>query len=152
MFLYFSFFLAFQSNVFTIPIGSTTTIVKTLTDTTVQIGSGEKKMSLSSSDEKFQEYEVLQTLKLDGKDYTVTKIAPYAFCESKIYKVILPPTIEFIGEGCFSESYLQEIDLSQTLVTKLPQYCFYKCKYLKNVVLPLDLVKIGKFAFGIIRL
>lgn len=57
--------------------------------------------------------------------------------------------LERIGEGAFSESSIQSIDLSNTKLLKIESRTFLDCNNLSSIVLPVSLGHIGSEAFSI---
>ena len=85
---------------------------------------------------------------IDG--YTVTKIASRAFEGHKCFDVILPKTIEYIGEGAFAycENLLEVEGIEKcTNLKEIQQQTFRGCHRLDGILLPEGLEKIGKMAF-----
>ena len=85
---------------------------------------------------------------IDG--YTVTKIASRAFEGHKCFEVILPKTIEYIGEGAFA--YCENLFAVEgiekcTNLKEIQQQTFRVCIHLSDISLPEGLEKIGDFAF-----
>ena len=58
----------------------------------------------------------------------------------------LMDTVAYLGEYAFAESGIRSITIGQ-LVTEVPAYAFYKCKYLTDVSLPATITSIGDHAF-----
>ncbi|MBP5455902.1 MAG: leucine-rich repeat protein [Paludibacteraceae bacterium] len=84
----------------------------------------------------------------DGKSYKVVKINDYAFAKKKkLKKVVLPDTIECIGDYAFSESSLTEIEVP-TSVKLIKKYAFDDCSQLTKVTLLEGLENIEKSAFS----
>ena len=84
----------------------------------------------------------------DGKAYRVVKIKEYAFAKSKkLGKVVLPDTVEFIGDYAFSESSLTEIVIPSS-VKEIRNAAFDDCKQLVKVTLSEGLEKLGAGAFS----
>lgn len=76
-------------------------------------------------------------------------IADYAFYDCpNLTAVTLPAGLTTLGKGAFANcKRLTTIDLSQTLVTEIPEGCFAGCTSLRQIILPPDLMKIGREAF-----
>lgn len=84
----------------------------------------------------------------DGKSYKVVKINNYAFAKKKkLQKVVLPDTLECIGDYAFSESSLTEIEIPSS-VKLIKKLAFDDCKQLTKVTLSNGLEDIEKSAFS----
>ncbi len=84
----------------------------------------------------------------DGKTYKVVKIKEYAFAKSKkLQKVVLPDSVESIGDYAFSESSLTEIVIPGS-VKEIKPVAFDDCKNLVKVTLSEGLEKLSKDAFS----
>ena len=78
---------------------------------------------------------------------TVTEIAPYAFANSSLTKVVLGNAVAEIGKYAFYNSAITEVDFGNAVVTEIAEGTFYGSK-LTNVTLPVDVTKIGNSAFA----
>ena len=82
----------------------------------------------------------------------ITSIGNYAFYGAGLYTMILPSSLQSLGEEAFnSNSYLYYADLSKcSLLTNIPDRAFYSCKSLSYVILNSgDAAKtIGQYAFA----
>ena len=82
---------------------------------------------------------------IDGK--IVTKLGDYAFSNSKIRKVVMPNTINELGDYCFESSHnLSEVVFSNDL-TKISNNCFNGCCSLIAIDIPDNITEIGYNAF-----
>ena len=78
----------------------------------------------------------------------VVTIAPYAFAGTKIlFGVTLPEGMTVLGEYAFAESGIMEIDLPQAL-ERIEEGTFYRCKNLKTIHIPDNVIHIGPRAFA----
>lgn len=85
---------------------------------------------------------------LDMGDVKLTEI-PYQFFYGKkvVKKIILPTTLETIGESAFYEcSDLTQVVFPSSLKT-INRYSFYRCTSLQQVVLPEGLTSMGEQTF-----
>ena len=65
----------------------------------------------------------------------VQEIGQDTFANSGLDKLILPSSMNKIGESCFSQCiYLTSVDISRSGILELPANVFFNCKQLKNVV------------------
>lgn len=79
--------------------------------------------------------------------FGVTRIATGAFARTALVCIMLPKTVQIIGNGAFSDcDCLETIELSQG-ITSIEQYAFYGCKKLKTITLPASLRSIGRNTF-----
>ena len=88
-----------------------------------------------------------ETISVDGVDYTVTAIGPYAFFYTKgLTSVSIPETVESIGTYAFCYSIIEEVNLPSKIKVLEP-YVFSDCNDLKVVTLPegLETIKEGAF-------
>lgn len=77
---------------------------------------------------------------------SVTEIAPYAFAGSKVESLVIPATVEKIGEGAFKNSALAAITL-QANITSVEKDTFSGSK-LTAITLPSSVEYIGSRAFA----
>ena len=78
---------------------------------------------------------------------SVTEIPDGLFRNSKLESIILPESIEIIGNHAFDTCwYLKNLELSPNL-TDIGDYAFYYCHYLPSIALPVPLSSIGEQAF-----
>lgn len=76
----------------------------------------------------------------------IQKIGNYAFTETGIIQISLPPTVTEIGEGSFQDSTIQKIELSER-VKKIDAYAFTGCSNLKIIDLPDNICDVEAEAF-----
>lgn len=76
-----------------------------------------------------------------------TTLGDHVFKECPLATVTFPNTLNSIREYAFESTYLNNVDLSNTHITKLPEGCFYNCGQLSDVKLPIGFTSIGKKAF-----
>ena len=91
---------------------------------------------------------ILEKVKYNGKEYTVTGIGEKAFyrCE-KVTAVTLPNTITSIGELAFYDCLALSKIVIPASVTNIDKYAFWLCLNLLNVELPTTVETIGENAF-----
>ena len=77
----------------------------------------------------------------------ISKFGDYAFAQSIIRKISIPNSLRSIGIHCFEQSYLEEINLSQTNITEIPSFAFASCSKLKQIKLPIMLEIIQNSSF-----
>lgn len=68
-----------------------------------------------------------------------TTLGDHVFKNCPLTSFTFPSTLSSIKEYAFEGSRLTSADLSKTKLQYLPNGCFYNCKYLKEVKLPLNL-------------
>ena len=78
---------------------------------------------------------------------SVEELEDSAFICSTFDTLTLPPSVKKIGKYCFSNSDIKSIDLSQTQITDLPDYCFSETETLEQVSLPNTIQSIGDGVF-----
>ena len=135
------------------------------------------KLIIGKSDEKSDEFDVVVFACRDIENVTipsnVKKIAPFAFSESSIEKVVIPPHVTHICEGAFlfcemlqnveipANSELQiiekeafsDVSIESIFIPKhvksIGEESFYSCKNLQHVIIPInsELQTIEKRAF-----
>ena len=83
----------------------------------------------------------------DGHEYNVVGIGDSAFSDSYGYQtVIIPETVEYIGEWAFCDSNLERIDMPDS-ITEIKRYAFKDCRRLKSVRVSCNLVSIEEGVF-----
>ena len=76
-------------------------------------------------------------------------ISHYAFQYTSFTTIKIPASVTTIETSAFSSSKLTEVIFEEpSSLTKIPNSCFYSCKSLVKVVLPLSIQEIGGAAFG----
>ncbi len=75
----------------------------------------------------------------------ITSLCDNAFKKAPVLEIILPDTMKDLGEGAFRESTLMKIKIPDG-ITGLPDWAFYRCKYLQEIELPESLETIGEYA------
>lgn len=76
-----------------------------------------------------------------------TTLGHHVFKNCPLAAVTFPTTLTSIGEYAFEKTNLKKVDLSNTLITSLPNGSFYNCQQLNDVKLPIALTDIGERAF-----
>ncbi|MBP3253546.1 MAG: leucine-rich repeat domain-containing protein [Bacteroidales bacterium] len=82
----------------------------------------------------------------------LTKIGPNANGEvfrncSSLTSITIPSTVEKIGQGCFRETKIETLDLSETKLTEISSHLLNGQKSVTTVKLPLTVTQIGQQAF-----
>ena len=86
----------------------------------------------------------------EGKEFPIIRIKDNAFeNNTKITKVIIPDSIEELGNNIFSRcSSLEEVVFDGiSKITKIPTNTFYKCTSLKDITIPTTVKIIEDYAF-----
>ena len=83
---------------------------------------------------------------------TVEELEKSAFICSTFDTLTLPPSVKKIGSYCFAASDIKEIDLSQTSITEVPNYCYYETSTLEQISLPDTVKSFGESAFSGLQL
>ncbi len=81
-------------------------------------------------------------------DTPITQISSEAFKDCvNISEIIIPNTVEIIGDGAFRGCYnLESVNIPDS-VTNIEENLFYGCKKLKNITIPTGVTSIGDSAF-----
>lgn len=92
--------------------------------------------------------DVPSSVELNGKKYTVTKIAERGFSGFKSLKSVnLPETLTAFGGGAFENCVsLESMDVPEG-VWLLDVWSFYECRGLKSVTIPKSVTEIGDMCF-----
>ena len=77
----------------------------------------------------------------------VVHIGRYAFKDSAVNKVVLPPSVKTIEYGAFYYCKMEEIILPTELEV-IDNEAFNSCRNLKSVSIPHSVKRIGRFAFA----
>ena len=107
-------------------------------------GSNTMSSSLVSAYTKYKSY--VKTIVFKGN---ITSIPSNAFKSMyNLESVTIPKQVKTIGtsafEGC---NTLVRIDMSESAITSIPNYCFNGCSSLSEIILPQGLSSIGNYAF-----
>ena len=87
------------------------------------------------------------TVNYRGKTYTVVSIGKYAFSNSFVSNVSIPPTVTSIGIDAFWNCRrLYSVSIPNS-VTEIENGAFYSCTVLRNITLPEGLTTIRKSVF-----
>lgn len=118
-----------------------------MTDSTVSVGL--RDAAYCAWNPLGKSIEIPSTVKIQGKMYTVVKIADGAFeYGSELESFDFPPTITSIGSGAFKYcSKLTEIKIPSG-VTTIEEETFMECKNLKHVEIPESVTFIDDRAFA----
>lgn len=77
------------------------------------------------------------------------RIGRCAFLYSGLRKMVLPPSVEYVGSWAFDHNtHLTFVDLSSTKIKTLGHFIFYGCKRLTDIVLPNGLETILQDCLG----
>ena len=112
---------------------------------TVQVGDG---LSAAIDTLTASGVTIPEKVELNGKTFTVTKLANYAFngCAS-ITNLQIPESVTSLGiylcNGCSS---LKSVNIPSS-VTVIPNHCFYECVRLNSIDFPIGLKTIDGYAF-----
>ena len=72
----------------------------------------------------------------------------FAFAKSSIRTIFIPRSVSSIEDSAFSDSNLEEVVFEEpSIITKIPDSCFFHCLSLKKVILPSTITEIGGGAF-----
>ena len=80
---------------------------------------------------------------------TVTEIAEYAFyCNDNIKNIIIPESVQTLGEGAFGDcSKLETVKIQGDMLKSIGTHCFRSCSVLSVIRIPASLEQIGAYAF-----
>lgn len=112
---------------------------------TVQVGDG---LSAAIDTLTASGVTIPEKVELNGKTFTVTKLANYAFNEcASITNLQIPESVTSLGiylcNGCSS---LKSVNIPSS-VTVIPNHCFYECVSLRTIDFPEGLKTIDGYAF-----
>lgn len=107
-----------------------------------------KKQENEFNNNQVKTVNIPATVTYNSQEYTVTKIADYAFQNSNDLKeVIIPNTVTEVGKNAFQScGKLEEVDLGEG-VTAIGDSAFYNCQKINSVSLPETCTSIGSHAF-----
>ncbi len=131
-----------------------------LEDECVAVGFTEEALQ----DKTITEIIIPEEVEIEGVTYTVTAIAPKGFYELQCpgtspegkshlvactgtVKMVLPETIEEIGEEAFKDAHISTINFPSSLTT-LGRACFNGCLLTNDIVIPGGVNEIGEDAFA----
>lgn len=79
-------------------------------------------------------------------------IGTYAFYKCTnlrlLDKAALPASVNKLGVYAFAECSNIQIDISKSTITEIPDYLFYNCDNLHNLILPVTVTTVGAYAFS----
>ena len=107
-----------------------------------------KNCQISSVDKSLEgAFEIPETVKIEGVDYTITRIGNGAFSNCRdITSITIPNTVTSIGERAFyfveKEGGLTSLEIPES-VTSIGSEAFYGCHYLERITLPSGITSIG---------
>ena len=89
------------------------------------------------------------SIKVEGKEHTVTSIGRTAFFEcTGLTSVTIPNSVTSIGESAFRDCRgLTSVTIPNS-VTYISDYAFYECSSLTSVTIPNSVTSIGNHAFS----
>ena len=91
---------------------------------------------------------ILPNFNVDGVTYTVTTIGDYAFTRlNNLNSVVIPSTVETIGNSAFRESKLATVSIPNS-VKSIGNCAFDDCVNLKSIDIPGSVNDIGFYVFG----
>lgn len=79
--------------------------------------------------------------------FPANELPAYIFMDAQITSVILPESLEIIGEGCFAASAIEKVEMGKSLV-EIGDYAFNGCEKLKHVTLPASVSFLGDKVFA----
>lgn len=89
------------------------------------------------------------TISKNGKSFKIEGILERAFADSNLKTVSISIPLRKFGDAVFSGcEKLEKVDLRATELLEIPSFTFYKCKSLKEILLPSQLVNISYMAFS----
>lgn len=110
-----------------------------------QIQSGEAV--LVSAEEKEGFFAVPAIVIWNGEEYPVTQIAPRAFASTWITGIMIPDSVDTIGENAFSGCLaLEWVEMPESL-DYLGSFAFYNCESLLSVVIPNGITELNHSVF-----
>ena len=85
----------------------------------------------------------------DGETYTVTVFGEAAFFQFPATTVIIPETIQIIGEWCFALSNIEKIVFKEnSQISLIDEYAFMECVFLENIDFPDSVSILGDASFS----
>ena len=70
-----------------------------------------------------------------------------AFCETGLTEIVIPQSVEYLGEGSFSKCGKLRQAILPDALQEIPEFAFSYCESLTDVHFPRNLKVIGSFAF-----
>lgn len=86
----------------------------------------------------------ITSIKLPMK--TLQEIGEYSFANTSISSLLLPEKVRCLGNGAFSHTIINELDISDSLLTVIPDHAFEYCK-ISTLLLPPSTVALGISSF-----
>ncbi len=85
----------------------------------------------------------------DEEVFTVIGISENAFSNAHLKSLVLPLTLQYIGDYAFSECHqLESVDMESSKVAFIASGAFSNCTSLESIKLPATLISIGDHAFS----
>ena len=112
------------------------------------VGIPGKQFESSSGQEK-GEVTIKSNIQIDSRSYQCVGIADFCFYKTKIRKVLIPDTLQYIGNYAFYGcTLLNEIDLTGTNINSIGSYAFASCSNLATVLnIASESFSLGEFCF-----
>ena len=85
---------------------------------------------------------------IDFSKFTGKRLGTFMISKTGVEELILPDTIEEIGEGCFYGNLLLKKIILPKKIKKIPALSFNSCMSLTEINLPEGIVEIGNSAFN----
>ena len=103
----------------------------------------------SINNRAFQNCENLENLNI-SECKKLTYIGSNAFdgCENYTGHLVIPINVTSIGDYCFRNSGIEEVNIKNSRINKIPEYAFYGCKNLTHIDMSIDITTISNDAFN----
>lgn len=92
-------------------------------------------------------YEGEPVLPLRKQNYRANEIPAYAFMGMTLESVVLPETVEAVGESAFASTAIVLLDIPES-VKSIGMGAFSNCDALESVTIPASVTEIGEYAWS----
>lgn len=103
--------------------------------------------SLDISGVSIVAYEGEPVLPLGKQSYRASEIPAYAFMGMELESVVLPETVEAVGESAFASTAIVSLDIPES-VKSIGMGAFSNCDALESVTIPASVTEIGEYAWS----